>query len=214
MNLRKFFLLISVLLSVAPSYGTNPTATEKLWKGIAKSNVRLVQQAINEGADLSKRASPYGDTPLAAAIRIYCHTLIARSSESKSSLPTIGMRTGPISISSQQPKSLLSSRSLAISAALLTWVAAHYMEKDKSPFLPILMLGAFVVAEKIPIRTTPASVKVVALLIDATDGNNARLRNKEGLSALEILNSYFPYAYQTQDEHWYKFSYLLLKKGN
>src|SRR3990172_5756385 len=131
MNLRKFFLLISVLLSVAPSYGTNPTATEKLWKGIAKSNVRLVQQAINEGADLSKRASPYGDTPLAAAIRIYCHTLIARSSES---------------ISSQQPKSLLSSRSLAISAALLTWVAAHYMEKDKSPFLPILMFGAFVVA--------------------------------------------------------------------
>ena len=83
---------------------------------------------------------------------------------------------------------------------------------DDSIATQLISLTVFTAIDKLPIKVTAASEAIVELLIQATTPQDLFLRNKEGLTALEILNAYHQVAYQHRDETWHVFSYLLHQK--
>ncbi len=189
MNLKKIFLFGIAALSFHPTLPKTrqETPLNKLWNGVFKSDVRKVEQALAEGADLSVRFGRYGDTALMTALRIYCQSM------------------------TELPRSRFSRVVFTVSAALLSAAGMYYLTESR--FLSSLALsGAYLFAKDITVKFSPASAKIVELLIKAE--KNIHARNKEGITALDILRAYFPYAYQLRDENWYKFLYLLLKKGS
>jgi|GEM_PF-5570065 hypothetical protein len=215
MNLKKFFLcsiIATSFLQPIALHAKEDAPLTKLWTGILTSNVRLVKQALAQGADTSVRFGRYGDTALMTALRIYCHTLATPKNDTKKTI--IKTATG-------------------FSAAFLTYLVIQALTNNDGGFdlginasgpsyrfkigqhnilLPLAISAAFFLASNISFKVASSSAAIVELLIHAE--KNAGLRNKEGITALDVLNAYFPYAYLTQDKNWYKFLYLLLKKGS
>lgn len=198
MNIQKLTLFILFFLSCSPALpqqavlSSQQLALNMLWQGISNSDVKLVKKALDQGADVSAREQYFGDTALMAAIRKYGSLILKKNA-----------------LLQQRSRSETTTE---ISLAVLMGGAVHYWQRDFG-FTIVAMLAASLVYRCLPSwpYTSPAT-QIAILLIQANPDLQAR--NKEGLTALEILNSYFSFAYQFQDNDWYIIQYLLFKKAS
>jgi hypothetical protein len=199
-------IILSLLFFTALS-GSNvisaPTkshsALHVLWEGIRDSKPYLVEDALQNKVNLNVRFGPYNDTPLMMALRIYGRHLQDR------------IFYAPVQKSSPVRKIIMS----FTAAFSITGILCFFQLPVKYSPVQQGLLFSSLYAGLLTFLTFPTShaapAKVVEILI--RNDLNIATRNKEGLNALDILRSYYSYAYQLQDESWYKFLALLIFKS-
>lgn len=205
MFLKKYFFLALVFVTNAQCLSSPSQANRKLWYGVLNSNVTLIKNALRERADLGSRFGPYGDTALMASIRIHYNNLASNNPGSvagtgKTIIAFCGALTTSILLSklfkeNDSAKSI--SDSLLYADSIVT---------------QLISATVFTAIEKLPVKVTSSSTVIIELLIEAATPQDLYLRNKEGLTALDVLNAYHHVAYQHHDEAWHIFSSLLHQK--
>lgn len=189
----KRILLGTTVLLALPAQATTPSA-HHLFKGILTLSPALVERELERGIDMSLRYGQYEDTPLMLALRIYGRMLRTKATAPQITLQSWGRRAmGALGL-----------------GALCGY--AYYYKKDN-------ILHSLVIAGTVTTATMFATAllsqtnikKIIKMLIEADPDINAR--NKEGLSALDILRAYFPYAYQLNDPDWHELFALIVQKS-
>jgi hypothetical protein len=206
MFLKKYFFLTVVFVTSAQCLGSPSQANRKLWYGVLNSNAKLVRNALHEGADLGSRFGPYGDTALMASLRIHYNNVANNNTgnSAASTGKTIVAFCGALTTSILLSKLFKENDSAkSISDSLL------YAD---SIVTQLISVAVFTAIDKLPVKVTSSSAVIIELLIEATTPQDLYLRNKEGLTALEVLNAYHHVAYQHHDEAWHIFSSLLHQK--
>lgn len=169
-------------------------ATQDLWVGIMTSQPKLVQSAISRGANFATRAGTYEDTPLIAAVRVYGNSLVGQ-------LKGTGKEFGKRLTRAILGSTIISCVSYFIAqrstdAAIYSWLASFSL-------LLALPRSFF--------STIPAEVKVIELILNNSSVQDIHQRNKEGLTALEVLGSFHAYAYELQDSFWERLMNYLIQ---
>lgn len=193
----KKFLVIIIGIVIGSAHSLNAQSPyEVLGDGILGSSISKVHNALND-KDLNVDIVHFGeyqDTALMLAIRTYCQTLLKKSNAQR---PDISFST-----------LLASAIPAAVGGGL---VYALTSNKAVTAFCAITLLPATSLINFFSqIRLAPAG-RVVDLLLRSS--HNLEARNKEGLTALDILKSYHEVATQLQDEQWFKFLRILSSNG-
>lgn len=163
------------------------SALRDLAVGIEKSDVELVKKTVRKHPFvLSVRISSCGDTPLMAAVRKYGQTLqsmVERPTKITAGTVLCGLLMG---IAAGELVSHCISPASGMLTGAVTFTAACAALTTKSP---------------------SSEEQVISYLIRVTPDRT--LRNREGLTALDILHAYHHYAQELKETSWFHFHALL-----
>jgi hypothetical protein len=203
MKLIKLLICIS-FATLAPCYGQNTivfkqlaatisqsltVAVYDLWRGIEQADAQLVLRTIRKEPDVLRvKFGHYGDTPLMASIRKYGQELQAMHERpTRLTMTTLG-------------GSLL--------AAIAAGELVSYLVKPTYG----LLTGAIVFSYTCSVLAARHAIpheKIVGILLQST--TDLHTRNREGLTALDVLRAYHQYAQELKESSWFQFhSWLTL----
>ena len=155
-----------------------------LWRGIEQADTNLVLRTIRKHPHVMHvKFGHFGDTPLMAALRKYGQALQAM--HERPTRLSMGILTGSL-----------------IAAVVAGELVSYMTNKPFYSFLTGTVVFAYACSALASRHALPHE-KIVTILLQAT--SNFTARNREGLTALDVLRAYHQYAQELKEPSWFHF---------